>query len=54
MSLTKLHDAGDKDVGAIIKVWNQEASRQQQLVGTKAQALKNVLDLRPNNVLVMW
>ena len=35
---------------AIIKAWNNEASRQHQIVGAKAQALKNVLDLMPQTV----
>ena len=33
LSLDKLRLAGDKDAGAIIKEWNNRASRQQQLVG---------------------
>ena len=43
--LDKLRHSGDKDAGAIIRAWNNEASRQQQLVGGKAQALKHVLGL---------
>ena len=50
LSLDKLRLAGDKDAGAIIKEWNNRASRQQQLVGGKAQALKNVLDMMPQEV----
>ena len=50
LPLDKLRLAGDKDAGAIIQEWNNRASRQQQLVGGKAQALKNVLDLMPQDV----
>ena len=50
ISLDKLRHAGDKDAGAIIRAWNNEASGQQQLVGGKAQALKNVLGLMPVDV----
>ena len=50
LSLDKLRHAGDKDAGVIIKAWNNKASRQQQLGGGKAQALKNVLDLMPQDV----
>ena len=50
LSHDKLRHAGDKDAGAIIRAWNNEASKQQQLVGGKAQALKNVLDLMPQEV----
>ena len=50
LSLDKLRQAGDKDAGVIIKAWNNKASRQQQLGGGKAQALKNVLDLMPQEV----
>ena len=48
--LDKLRQAGDKEPGSIIKSWNNLASKQQQLVGGKAQALKNVLDLMPQTV----
>ena len=51
-SLDKLRQAGDKDAGAIIKAWNNEASRQHQIVGAKAQALKNVLGLMPANIFI--
>ena len=50
LSLDKLRQVGDKDAGVIIKAWNNKASRQQQLGGGKAQALKNVLDLMPQEV----
>ena len=50
--LEKLRHAGDKDAGAIIRAWNNEASRQQQLVGGKAQALRNVLGLMPADVFM--
>ena len=50
ISLDKLRRAGDKDAGAIIRAWNIVASKQQQLVGGKAQALKNVLGLMPEGV----
>ena len=33
LSLDKLRQVGDKDAGAIIKEWNNKASRQQQLGG---------------------
>ena len=47
LSLDKLRQAGDTEPGSIIKAWNNLASKQQQLVGGKAQALKNVLGLMP-------
>ena len=50
LSLHKLRLAGDNDAGAIIREWNNTASRQQQLGGGKAQALKNVLDMMPQEV----
>ena len=51
LSLDKLRRSGDKDLDAIIKAWNNMASRgQQSLVGTKAQALKTVLDCMPQEV----
>ena len=50
LSLDKLRHAGDKDAGAIIRAWNTGASKQQQLVGGKAQALKNVLEHMPSDV----
>ena len=50
LSLDKLRQAGDKEPGNIIKAWNNLASKQQQLVGGKAQALKNVLGLMPQTV----
>ena len=43
--------ACDKGAGTIIKAWNMEASKQQQLLGAKAQTLKNVLDLMPEEIL---
>ena len=51
IDLAKLRAAGDKDAGTIIKAWNTEASKQQQLLGAKAQTLKNVLDLMPPEIL---
>ena len=51
ISLNNLSKAGDTDAGAIIKAWNHEASKQQQLGGGKAQALKNVLGLMPQKIL---
>ena len=51
IDLAKLRAAGDKDAGIIIKAWNMESSRQQQLLGSKAQTLKNVLDLMPQQIL---
>ena len=50
ISLNKLSQVGDKDAGVIIKAWNQMASGQQKLVGGKAQALKTVLDMMPQEV----
>ena len=50
LSLDKLRLAGDKDAGAIIRAWNTEASKQQQIGGGKAQALKNVLNLMSADV----
>ena len=43
MDLAKLRAAGDKDAGTIIKACNMEASKQQQLLGSKAQTLKNII-----------
>ena len=51
IDLAKLRAAGDKDAGTIIKAWNMEASKQQQLLGAKAQTLKNILDLMPQEIL---
>ena len=51
IDLAKLRAAGDKDAGTIIKAWNMEASRQQQLLGAKAQTLNNVLNLMPQEIL---
>ena len=48
-SLDKLRLAGDRDAGAIIKSWNTESSKHHQIVGAKAQALKNVLGQMPAN-----
>ena len=45
ISFDKLRLVGDKDAGAIIKAWNTESSKHHQIVGAKAQALKNVLNL---------
>ena len=50
LCLDKLRQVGDKDAGVIIKAWNQMASGQQKLVGGKAQALKNVLNLMSADV----
>ena len=50
ISLNKLSQVGDKDAGVIIKAWNLMASGQQKLVGGKAQALKTVLDMMPQEV----
>ena len=51
LPFAKLRAAGDKDAGAVIKAWNAEASKQQQLTGGKAQALKHVINLMPTDVL---
>ena len=51
LALAKLRAAGDKDAGAVIKAWNAEASKQQQLTGGKVQAFKNVINLMPMDVL---
>ena len=53
-SLDRLRQAGDKDAGAIIKAWNNESSKHQQIAGAKAQALKNVLGLMPANVFTTY
>ena len=47
-SLDKLREAGDQDPSAI-KAWNAESSKQHQIQGAKAQALKHVLGLMPAN-----
>ena len=51
IDLAMMRAAGDKDAGTIIKAWNMEASKQQQLLGSKAQTLKHVLDLLPQEIL---
>ena len=50
LPLDKLRQSGDKYAGAIIKKWDNRASRQQQLMGGKAQAPKYVLDMMPQGV----
>ena len=40
LSLDKLRQVGDKDAGAIIKEWNNRASRQQQLGGARLRRSK--------------
>ena len=52
--LDKLRQVGDKDAGAIIKAWNNEASRQHQIQGGKAQALTNVIGLMPSNIFTNY
>ena len=49
-SFDKLRAAGDKDAATIIRAWNSESSKSHQIVGPKAQALKNVLGLMPANI----
>ena len=49
-SLDKMRDAGDKDPSAIIKAWHAELSKQHQIQGAMAQALKNVTGLLPTNI----
>ena len=43
--LDRLRQKGDTDAGGIIRQWNKDASRSSQITGTKAQAVKNVLEL---------
>ena len=45
-----MSSAGDKDAGAIINAWNQEASKHQQLAGGKEETLKIVLGLMPQMI----
>ena len=52
--LDKLRHAGDKDAGAIIKSWNTESSKHHQIVGAKAQPLKNVLGLMPADIFTTY
>ena len=52
--LNKLRRAGDNDAGAIIRAWNTEASKHHQIVGAKAQELKNVLGLMPANIFTTY
>ena len=47
IDLAMLRAAGDKDAGTIIKAWNMEASKQQQLLGSKAQTLKIIIYRMP-------
>ena len=54
IDLAMLRAAGDKDAGTIIKAWHMEASKQQQLLGSKARTLKNILDLMPPEILEGW
>ena len=51
LPLRKLCGAGGNDASATIRAWNQEASEQQQLFGTKALALRNVLGLLLSDLL---
>ena len=51
LSLDKLRRSGDKDACAIIKSWNNMASRRQQsLAGPEAEALKTMLEMMPQEV----
>ena len=51
LPLDKLRRSGDKDLGAIIKAWNNMASRRQQsLAGPEAEALKTMLEIMPQEV----
>ena len=38
---------GDTDTGAVIRMWNQGATKASQILGSKAQAIKNVMELLP-------
>ena len=42
-SLDRLRQAGDKDAGAIIKAWNNESSKHQQIVGPRLRRSKMCL-----------
>jgi hypothetical protein len=42
-SLVKL--ASTMDPGAIIRSWNEECAKDSKIVGTKAQAVKNIMEL---------
>jgi len=52
--LQKLGAAGDSDTGQIIRQWNQGSARANQILGAKAQAVKNVMDLcLPETIALM-
>ena len=51
IDLAMMRAAGDKDAGTIIKAWHMDASKQQQLLGSKAHTLKNTFDRIPQRSL---
>ena len=51
IDLAMLRAAGDKDAGTIIKAWHMDASKQQQLLGSKAQTLKTIIYIMPQEIL---
>jgi len=44
-SLLKLSEAGEADPSAVLRAWNSVAAKSDKIVGMKAQAIKNVLEL---------
>ena len=46
--LASLRKKGDvNNPGAILQQWNRTATKEQQIVGTKSQAVKNLMELCP-------
>jgi hypothetical protein len=46
VALEALHEEhGETDAAAVLKVWNASASKQSQIVGGKAQTVKNIMQL---------
>ena len=53
--LGRMTEAGDRDVGAILRQWNRDNVKAANVVGAKAQAVKNVLEVaspETKNILV--
>ena len=42
IQMKKLHASGDKDAGSVIKAWNADSSKQQQISGGKAVSLRTL------------
>ena len=51
ITLGKLAKAGDKDVGVILRQWNQTSAKHANINGNKGQAVKNLLELCSEDTL---